>query len=328
MSNKPYIVFVTFDNYALKTMKPVHDIFERDPMTDSTCLLAANNIGSLWQDPHVKKEVRYGLQGKKFGLGPIQLERKPDVLVGFRLWWGPDYMVAVSARRENIPMVMINHGAMFIRNDAQKYKHNLAGAKVNCLWGKFDKDLWKYWNSRDDMFVVTGNPLHDNLTNYECPYIDVPDDFALLLTPRDRRKFINPSVEALSKIMPIVAKTHPIDFEKDYYKQRYQTFDDPNTLLPLMYKAKIILANTSSAFIPALFWQKPIFVHTFGSKGYYFEEFKEKTKHIFNFKQDAIWNEDIVGNAIKPTLEDFKLFGHIPDGKNSQRVAEVIKKYV
>jgi hypothetical protein len=328
MTDKPYVVFFTFDDYALKTMKPVYDLFEADPNFDSTLLLAAHNIVSIQQDPHVRQEVRYGLQGRSFDLRTIKVARRPDVLIGFRLWWGPDHLVAVKAYQLRIPMVMINHGAMFVRNDAQTYKRNLGGARINCLWGKFDRDLWRYWNPNDKMFEVTGNPLHDNLVNYKCPNIDVPEEFALLLTPRDRRKFLHPSAEALSKIMPVIAKTHPIDKEKGYYKERYITFDDPDMLLPLMFKAKLILANVTSAFIPALLWQKPIFVHTFGNKGYHFGEFKEKTKHIFNFKQDAIWNENVIDKAIIPTVDDYKLFGHEPDGNNAKRVAEVIKRYV
>jgi hypothetical protein len=325
---KPYIVFFTYDDHGFETMKPVFDLFSKSDNFDATLLLAANLGHGRFEDPHVKAEKRLGLQGKKFGLSRISFARKPSVVIGFRLWWDPDLHPAVAARRQGIPVVMMNHGAMFVHNNAQTYKRTLGPAVVNCIWGQHDKKCWGRWNQNESQFVITGNPLHDCIVDYKCPDIDVPDEFALLLTPRGQRKYINPSAEALNKIMPVVAKTHPIDLEKGYYKERYQTFTAAETLLPLLYKCKLILTNVSSAWIPALYWQKPVFIHSFETKGYHFNAFKDMYPGHLNFKQESDWSEDIINNAIVPTVDTYRIFGHEPDGKNARRVAEVILRYV
>lgn len=324
---KNYIVFYTYDTHGLETMQPVFDLVSSHPDYEATLLLA-DNTGQFgaWQDCHVKQETRQGLQGKSFQLGGIFVDKKPVVVLGFRSWWNPDRVVCNHARQLGIPTVMINHGAMFIHNKAQTYKADMGGSLVNCIWGKHDLDMWRMWNKRNE-FVITGNPLHDQLVNYKPEPIDVPDDFALLLTPRGQRKYLNPSAKALNEIIPVVAKCHPIDDQKQYYKDRYQTFTEPNTLFPLLFKAKYIITNVTSALIPALFWQKPIFIHSFATKGYDFNAFENKYKHVFNFKRTVEWSDALLNNPIVPNKEHYSLFGHMPDGNNSNRIFEVIKYY-
>jgi len=310
---KPYIVFFVPPGHGVDLVMSMYALFKKEANIDTTLI--------QWDNK------RKGLSGEGFKLGTIKVNRKPNVLVVIRSWWPPESGVAGSARDQKIPVVMINHGAMCVFNQTQKYKRSIYPAIVNCLWGQHDLSLWRRWNKKDT-FIVTGNPLHDQIIDYTPSEIKVPDEFALLLTPRMQRKFLNPSAEKLNKIIPVVAKTHPIDDEKAYYKKRYLTYDASWTLLPLMYKAKLIIADVSSAWIPALFWQKPIFIHSFDEKYFHFSEFKDKYPHVFNFKQDDVWNSEIIDKAIKPDKKHFEIFGHLPDGKNSLRVAKVIKSYV
>ena len=323
---KPYIVLFTFDDHGFETLKPVFELLNKDGTVDTTLLLASNN-GNHHQDCHVASEKRLGIAGNKYTLGNIKVNRKPSVVVGFRLWWPPDKTVGEDARGKKIPVVMINHGAMFVYNRTQKYKKSLRPADVNCVWGQHDYDLWGKWTK--EKIVITGNPLHDKLIKYVPEEIDVPDEFALLLTPRDKRKIILPSAENLNKILPVVAKCHPIDNKKKYYINRYKTYTEAWTLLPLVYKAKYILTNVSSALIPALYWKKPIFIHSFGADGYFFKEFKENfVNRAFNFKDKPGWSDKELNEPIIPTMDDYKHFGYLPDGNNSRRVVEVIKSYV
>ena len=90
----------------------------------------------------------------------------------------------------------------------------------------------------------------------------------------------------------------------------------------------MIITNVTSALIPAIYWEKPIFIHSYETGGYYFNDFKKKYPHVFNFKQDAIWNQEIIESAIKPKKEHFEIFGHKADGQSAKRVVEVIKSYV
>ena len=269
-----------------------------------------------------------GLGGTGFSLGPIGVNRKPDVLVVFRNWWGPENKAGIKARKLGIPVVMIDHGMLMVGVPIRhSYRSSIYPSNVGCLWSHLHLEMFRRLNKNDD-FVVTGNPLYDQMIGYVPPEIDVPDEFALLLTGRSQTKFLRPSAEALNKIMPVVAKVHPVDTERDYYVKRYQTFDDYRTLLPLLCRAKIIIASLSSGWIPALFWEKPIFIHGFEEEDLRFNEFVDNYSHIFNFKQAAAWSDDIIENAIRPTKEDFELFGHTLDGKNAERVANVIKGYI
>jgi len=312
---KPYIVFFTEREHGRDTFIPVYKIFKKDVNIDTTL---------IWWG-----QERKGLLGEDFKLGPIKVNRKPDVLIVFRSWWGQEGKAAHFAARQDIPVVMIDHGATFVFNDRQKYKKSIYPASVNCLWGQHDLDLWRRWGNKDKL-VVTGNPLYDQIIEYTPPKINLPDEFALLLPSSSnvQQRFLIPSAEKLNKIIPVVVKTHPLEKEKDYYKQRYLTYDKSWTLLPLLYKAKLIITHSTSAVIPGLFWQKPIFMHSYDESWYYFSEFKDKYFHIFNFKQDDVWNSEVISKAIKPDKKHFEIFGHIADGKNSVRVAEVIKSYV
>ena len=324
---KHYILFYTYDTHGLDMMKPVFDLVNNHPDYEATLLLA-NNTGEfgVWQDCHVKKEVRLGVQGKSFRLGGILIDRKPTVALGFRSWWNPDRVICNHARQLGVPTVMINHGAMFIHNKAQTYKVDMGGSLINCIWGQHDLDMWRKWNTRNE-FIITGNPLHDKLVNFVPEDLDVPEEFVLLLTPRGQRKYLNPSAEALNKIIPVIAKCHPIDDQKQYYKDRYQTFIEPETLLPLLFKAKFIITNVTSALIPALLWEKPIFIHSYDMNGYDFSSFESKYSDVFNFKRTIEWTDDLLNNPIVPKKEHYYLFGHIPDGNNSSRVFEVIETY-
>jgi hypothetical protein len=80
--------------------------------------------------------------------------------------------------------------------------------------------------------------------------------------------------------------------------------------------------------MPALYWQKPIFIHSYQEKGYYFNNFQKEHKNTFNFKINAEWNHKMIEDGIKPTIEDYIHFAHLPDGKNTERICEVIKNYL
>lgn len=319
---EPYILFYTFDDHGFVTLKPVYDVISRK--FDATILLGANKGYAPFQDCHVKEEIRDGLQGKSFQLGNIYIERKPSVVIGFRMWWPPDYSAAHHARLMGISTVMMNHGSMFVYCTGQTYKKTLYPARMNCVWGPHDFNLWMKWTQ--EPIIITGNPLHDRFIDYVPEPINVPDEFALLLTSRWQREILNPAAENMNKIIPVVAKCHPLDETKQYYRERYQTYEEPWTLLPLLYRAKYILTNVSSALIPALLWKKPIFIFSFDRPDYFFSEFKASFENkTFNFKNTPDWTDKEFNDPILPTIDDYKHFGHEPDGKNSIRVAAVLE---
>ena len=322
---KPYIVFITASEHGLGSLVPVFEIFENNTDTDTTLYLRDKNIR--------------GLGGTDFSIDPIKVNRKPNALMTFEHWFGLERLVGNNARSRDIPVVMFDHGMPFCFKDfGYTYRKTIQPATVGCLWSKFHMDIMCRLNGKDN-FVVTGNPQYDQMVGYVPPEMDVPSEFALLLTDRWHRdcQHLNPSAEALSEIMPVVVKRHPRDVEgfgveetisvKKYYTERYQTYTDYETLLPLIYKAKIIISNMSSALVPAMLWRKPIFILDFEDSGYKFNDFRDKYCDVFNFKQDAVWNDEIIRNAKILTAEDAELFGHKLDGKNAERVAKVIMDY-
>lgn len=327
---KPYVVFFTSAKHGYYTMFPVFKLLQTYGIEASIILVNRDKDKKGFV---IQKESGIKVKGRKYKFGSLWLNRKPDLMVGFCMWWFADKAISNKAKKLKIPLLMINHGAMFIYNDKQHYKKDLAGAKVNCIWGEHDLNLWLKWLNDKKRFAVTGNPLHDSLIDYKCPDIpDLPDEYALVLTPTMQHDFINQSIEEIQKIMPVVVKCHPNNNQYKsmlkYYKQNYQVFTEAESLIPLIHKAKIILSNVTSALMPALYWQKPIFIHSYQEPGYYFNAFKKEHKNTFNFKKGPKWDIKMIEDGIKPTIEDYIHFAHLPDGKNTERVCDVIRKHL
>jgi tetratricopeptide (TPR) repeat protein len=276
-------------------------------------------------------EERLGVQEARFALAHAVFARRPDVLVVFRSWWGEEREVALAARRLGIPVVMINHGAMFIRNDDQVYKRTLFPADVNCIWGQRDLDLWRTWNQRD-RFVVTGNPCFDQLQDFKPSDLDLPDSFALCLTPGGgpdfQREVLLPSIRALHETLPVVVKCHPRDESVAELRREFRTFgNEPEVLFTLLHQCTCVVSNVTSALLPALLWQKPVFLHSYAEPGYDFNEFRERYRDVFNFKSDARWGSGFLEEAVRPRLDHYEHFAHRADGNNTRRVLDVIEEY-
>lgn len=285
----------------------------------------------------INKDQQIGAKGEAYKLNRSYLPKKPDAVVGFQVWWGDEFHLCNAAREHEIPVIMVNHGAMFIRNDLQSYKKSIYPASVACLWGEYDYRIWRSWNSSDD-FVITGNPSYDmTVENWERPK-GLPDKYALLLTPglslkrddKGRRKeqqteLLYQSARELSKLIPVVAKTHPNANQTELLSQEFKVYSKAEDLLPLMHHASLIISNATSAFIPAIYWEKPIFIHNHDEEGYHFSSFRDDCSHIFNFKSDPYWSESLIEQAVKPCKEDYELFGGPADGKSVERIVKVIE---
>lgn len=269
---------------------------------------------------------RFGLEGEGFDLGPVRISRKPDVVVSFRPWWEDDFELCMAARKQGISVVMMNHGAMNVFNPSQVYKKSIYPADVGCLWGEHDLALWRRRNSRDE-FVVTGNPSYDPASFVPIDIEGLPERFAVLLTSGQgfQSDILLASALELRKLMPVVVKPHPLCPHVEMLREKgLQIFEEPEHLLTLMYRSDLILSNLSSAYFPALYWEKPIFLHSYQSDGIEFDQFKSRFWETFNFKEGPEWTEDMIQNAKHPSKEDYKTFAHLPDGKNAERVAKVI----
>lgn len=287
----------------------------------------------------VSEEGLQGLQGDSFLVNRTFLPRRPDCVLSFKVWWGDEYHFSLAAKKHEIPVVMLNHGAMFVKNDLQTYKKSIFPADVACLWGEFDKEIWRQWNQKDE-FIITGNPSHNVLVKPKpIPYL--PEKFALLLSPglsckadasgerpemqTDR---LYQSAINLKKIMPVVVKTHPNANQLDFLKKHFTVYTEASSLMPLLYQSQMIISNVTSAFIPALYWQKPVFIHSEDEPGFDFSTFKQKTAKIFNFKSDEQWSQSQIDQAIVPKKKDFEIFGGPADGKAADRVVDVIEAQI
>ncbi|MHC4512914.1 MAG: hypothetical protein ACYTGW_03785 [Planctomycetota bacterium] len=319
-TRKPYIVFYPgrANTHGRHTMWPVLEAVLAKATCDATLVF---------------RNERHGLAGEGFALAHARMNRRPDALVVFRPWWGEELEVARAARAHGVPVVMISDGAMSVRNDSQLYRESLYPADVSCIWSWRDQELWQGWNRRD-RFVVTGNPSHDVLAAFRPEPVELPARYALFLTPGPgaascERELLLASARNLRKHIDVVVKCHPHEPHADELSREFLTFtDDAHLLFTLVHWADLVASNASSALTAALYFQKPIFIHSHEEQeGDHFEEFRRRYAGVFNFKSTPGWSKAEVQTAVQPTLADYEHFAHRADGGNTARVLEVIEEY-
>lgn len=283
-------------------------------------------------------EKRKGLSGKNFLLGKVSMAKKPQAIVLMTVWQDEERHLALQAQQQGIAVIMVNHGAMFVRNQEQLYKTSIYPADVNCLWGEHDLKIWLFWNSRDD-FVVTGNPSYNPQKDLPLRLEGLPERYALLLTPglsiaKNPKEFqanlLYGSARNLQRFLPVVVKCHPNNRDRlDFYdKHFYKTFLEPETLLSLLCHSEIILSNFSSSLLPAIYWEKVIFFHNYAAKGYGYEDFRRNFSHVFNFKSDPDWTRNMLESAVRTKKKHYEYFASKPDGKSAHRILSVIRSYI
>ena len=224
---------------------------------------------------------------------------------------------------------MINHGAMFVHNLQQTYKKSIFPADVACLWGTHDRDLWREWGNRDHL-VVTGNPTYSPCDAPPDRVPGLPSEYALYLTPGGgfQNEVLDESATELARLMPVVVKTHPHTPNIASLLDRFIVHTTPDTLRSLLYHASLIISNVTSAFLPALHWGKPIFLHNYDTDAYQFDRFEERFRTVFNFKKDSAWSRELIENAIRPSEADYEVFAHLNDGENARRCVDVIRNSI
>jgi hypothetical protein len=322
--NDPYVLFYTGLNEDVRhssyIFEPVLDFLDQHTNVKYTFISAGG--------------VRGVPIGGNFALDVLKLPRQPDVVVSFKVWWFDEARIAQAAKAYNIPVIMVNHGAMFVKDESQEYKRSIYPADIICLWGPHDYYMWTHVWSSQGIFIITGNPSYNPSTfiPMKTPELRqqiellLKSPFALLLTPGKgvQAEQLFESALYLNKKIPVVAKCHPQDPHIDWLRKNFIVFTEGDVLLDLMYHCQLIISNLTSAFIPALYWEKPIFIHTKQEEGYHFNSFKEQYYNVFNFKSDSQWTDEVIENAVRPSKEHYEIFGYKADGKNAYRVAKVI----
>lgn len=286
---RPYVVFHPGreNEDGRQVLWPVFEAARREGTLESTFLYG---------------NQRHGLAGQGFALARARMNRRPDALVVSRSWWGEAHEVAEAARACGVPVVMVHDGAMFLRNDQEAYPESIYPAEVGCLWGWRDLELWQDWNP-GDRFVVTGNPCLDALADFRPEPAREPQRYALWLCQGSAAAANN-----LRGVMDVVVPESM----------------SPNLLFNLVAGSEIVVAHPGPAMLPALHFQKPIFLR---GHGYHFEEFRRCYVRVFNFLSDAGWSQGVIEDAIRPTAADYEHFAHKADGNSTARVLEVIEEY-
>lgn len=271
----------------------------------------------------------FGLKGNAYKLWEWELPRKPDVVLIWLPWWEDNRAVGIHAKKADISVVMLNHGTIMIKDDRDHvHKPSIWPADIGCLWGPRDLEGWREVNTKDKL-IITGNPLFD-FQNFKPKTIPgLPKRFALCLSSGHgwQADHLLTSAEKLSEIYPVVMKPHYLCPHVDRLKKKFPTFLEHYYLMDLIYQSTYILSNVTSALLFAIYWQKPIFVHSRSEPFYHYEEFRNKYSSVFNFKTDPHWEEATLQQAIRPQKQDFELFAHKADGKNTQRLVETLIHY-
>jgi hypothetical protein len=323
---KPYVVFSSGidTSYAGR----VYDVPKL--LLGPVFELARNQFDSTM----ITCEGREGLQGTSFVLGCLRVERKPDVVVVMRPWWGDESIVALTAREMGIPVVFVCYGATFFECPSAVLRSTILPASVCCIWSLSDYKLSREVYNCKEPLIITGNPMFDRIIETEQMTArtipDLPDEFALILTSTNGYEAdrIYAAAESISRFMPVVIKAHPLESDLERWSSRWPTFHQSSHLLELLYRSSVVLSPLSSAVIPAIYWEKKIFILREDQPYYPYEKLKSDFSHIFNFMAEPELSLDQLQTGIRARREDFAYFGHSPDGKAAQRVFDVIRNCV
>jgi len=265
------------------------------------------------------------------------LLRKPDVVFAHHGWWDQAHNVCLWARQHRIPVVVLEHGVTLWHQPQATYRATIGQADRACLWSARNLEVTKlYGRHAAQGCIVTGNPQYDVLQYYTAPPERIPGtpkDYALVLSTWSIQKDApRHHANALAKIIPCVLKVHP---NETFYKNRKPArivgkevvlVYDQAALLQLIYHAKIVVSTISSAMLTAMYWKKPIYiVNKPEPKQPSISSFIEDFQDVFNWKPEPIWSEKDLESPKIATTEDFIYFGGPADGKNTERVIDVIK---
>lgn len=279
----------------------------------------------------ITSEGREGLQGTNFVLGCLRVERKPDAVVVMRPWWGEESIIALAAREMGIPVVVMFYGATFYACPSAAVRSSILPASVCCVWSIHDYQLSREAYNCKEPLIITGNPMFDPIVENERmaqrTIPNLPENYALVLTSThgyeaDR---IYAAAEHLSNHIPVIIKAHPLEPDLGRWSSRWPTFYQSNQLLELLYRSSVVLSPLSSAIIPAIYWEKKIFVLRENRPGYPSEMLRANYSSIFNFIDEPTISLEQLESGIRANKEEFATFGFTPDGKAAQRVFDVIR---
>ena len=282
----------------------------------------------------LKEDRTWGLKGPYSGVPYCKnLHRRPNLIVTNHAWWDEGYKVCRWALRAQIPVVAIEHGCTMVHSTLAKYRRNIGLATRKCLWSEINMQLMKrYSPANERVCIITGNPRYDELQNFQPRDLELPDEFALVLSTWSLQKDLaRTHANQLSEFMPVVVKVHPNETfyagrdPKRVVSKQVRLVYDQNSLFTLLFRAKLVVTTISSAMIPAILWGKPIFLVNQSHKNIDLTTFKMDYSNVFNFKPTLGWTEAIIRSGIEADPDKFYHFGHHQDGKNCERVVDVVR---
>jgi hypothetical protein len=320
--DNPYVLIFSDRTNFTWNLLPLFEYLQAKENIDTSmvCLKEGNTlglVGSYNKIPYCKN-----------------LYRKPDIICTNHAWWDEGYKVCSWAKRFHIPVVAIEHGCTLFHQARAKYRRNIGLATKKCLWSQANLDMMLRYNPANKRdCIITGTPRYDNLFNYKPEKrLDLPKDFALVLSTWSVQKD-EPRLHAnkLLDHIPVVMKVHPNETHypgrepNRIVKDKVQLVYEQESLIELLYRCRFVVTTISSAMLPALYFEKPIFIVNKPQAGMDFSSFEQQGKNIFNFKKDYDWNNSVITSCITPNKKDFTYYGYTVDGQNCERILNVLK---
>jgi hypothetical protein len=273
---------------------------------------------------------REGVQGTEYALGTIRVNRKPDLIIITRPWWGEEHVTALDARSQGIPVIAVEHGVFFMEQPTFKYRQHIYPADISCVWNKIDHDIMRDFYGATYPIAITGSPEYDSLISPPERLPNLPDKYALFLTGGNgyQADELFETALNLKKHIAVVAKAHPLERSPERLEQNFLTFRDPETLFSLIYHSSIVYGHLSSALIPAVHWRKPIFIRALPCADYDLDKIKRQFDGQFHFLDTNDWDPEILHSA-RPVPDDKieKICSKI-DGNISSRMVDLVRKFL
>lgn len=303
------------------------------PYTSGRALLGAvQDAIALYTDfdsTLVSCDGHIGSQGFEYVLGTLRVKCRPDVLVVSRPWWGEELVAATEARRLGIPVVVVEHGVFLMEQPTITYRREIAPADITCVWNQIDCDILRNYYGSVYPIAVTGNPEYDCLSKPIPRLPGLPDEYALYLSVGSgyQADELFDSALHLQKHIPVIAKAHPLETRMKRLEEAFTCYKEPEHLLPLIAHSSMVYGHLSSALLPAVYLNKPIFVRIEHCEDYDKKKIQLDYADSINFIEATEW-EEVLKNARCFPEEKAERFCHLRDGGNSRRVVEVISALV
>lgn len=317
----PYIVTFSDRLNFTSNLLPVHSYLHRHPEFESSL------VG-------LKEKRIWGARGK-YRAGPFceGLLRKPDAFILNHAWWDEGYHVCQWAQRARIPVVAIEHGCTMFHQEPARYRSSIGLAQRKCLWSQHNLEVMMQYNPDNrKRCVITGPPKYDELHDFHPIEMDLPEDYILVLSTWSVQKDLpRHAANQISEFANVVMKVHPNETHYPGRKperivnSQVQLVYDQEALFTLLYRASAVVCTISSAMIPALLFEKPIFLVNQEQQGMDVAGFKRAHGDLFRWVDPNNITEETLSWAVEPDKNNYEHFGGPNDGKNVERIIEVVR---